>query len=113
MSATQSFIDGFKVCAEAAHDNAIEKGFYKTLSSFGDRIALTHANLSKALEVYREGNPPDPEVPGFSSAEVRMADAIISMLDASHHYGWNLGGALIARMEFDRTQPRLHGGKPS
>ncbi|WP_254664438.1 hypothetical protein [Paenibacillus polymyxa] len=38
-----------------AHENAVNKGWYEEPRSFGDVIALTHAELSEALEDYRNG----------------------------------------------------------
>jgi len=36
---------------------------------------------------------------------------IIRILDAAEHFGWDIPGAIIAKMKFNLDRPYRHGGK--
>lgn len=43
--------------AKEIHENAVKHGWWDEPRSFGEIVALCHAELSEALEEYRDGNP--------------------------------------------------------
>lgn len=106
-----NFVNAMNVLTYAAGTTADEKGWYVSDSgNAGEKIALMHAELSEALEAYREGNPPSVKIP-FSSAEEELADTIIRIFDFSHHNSLRLGEAIVAKMLYNLTRPVRHGGK--
>lgn len=66
-------------------------------------LALIHSEISEALEAFRAG---DRE--GF---EEEMADGLIRILDVTHGMGIDLAGAVLAKLEKNRTRGHRHGGK--
>ena len=82
------------------------------------KIALTHSEVSEALEELREGRlqiwydendkreHPKPE--GFV---VEMADAVIRILDTCQALGLDIGEAIATKMRYNETRPHRHGGK--
>jgi len=75
------------------------------------KIALTHSELSEALEGLRAGNPKSDKIPEFNSAEEEYADAIIRILDHCAQRDWRIGEAVVAKIRYNATRPFRHGGK--
>lgn len=99
------------VAVAAIHANAVDHGWWQTDRSDGETIALIHSELSEVLEALRDGNPPDAKLPGFSSAEIELADAVIRILDFAGARGYRLGAAVLAKHTYNVTRPHKHGGK--
>lgn len=108
---TEHFISVLRNLAAEIHDNNVAKGWWEKDRNDGELIALCHSELSEALEALRHGNPPDDKIPEFNGATAELADTVIRILDMCHHRGWDLGAAIIAKVEYNKTRPMKHGGK--
>lgn len=112
------------------HENAVEKGFWQDKLKVGgtettwvkgswtqlmfvafrnSRLALVMTEIAEVIEACRVGNPVSEKIPPFSNAEEEMADAIIRLMDIAEGYGWNVIGAIFAKMEYNKTRERMHG----
>jgi hypothetical protein len=96
-----------------AHQNAIEHGFYDGAErNFGEAIALVHAELSEAIEDYRNGRQPNEiyyEGEKPCGIPVEIADAIIRLFDIGGGWKMDLVTAIMLKMAYNRTRPYKHG----
>ncbi len=93
------------------HRVAIEHGWWDRDRSIGEVLMLAVTELAEAMEAYRDGNPDSDKIEGFSKVEEELADTIIRILDFAGGMGFDIDGALRAKMAYNETRPYRHGGK--
>lgn len=109
--------------ASSIYDNAASKGWWNEQTAqerdakIPEKIALMHAELSEALEEYRDGHNPQeiyykPENPSKPEGiPMEIADTIIRALDFCAGYGIDIDEAIRVKMKYNATRPFKHGGK--
>lgn len=75
-------------------------GWHDTPREDGTFIALIHSELSEALEGLRKGIK-DDHLPSRDTAEVELADAIIRICDFAGYKGYDLGAAIMEKLEYN------------
>ena len=114
---------GIRQAQELAHRTASNAGWYKNPKTgenvdrnFGEVVALTHSELSEALEAHRKGLM-DDKLPHRSGVEVEFGDCIIRILDTAAAMDLDVAGAIIEKNRYNATRAdhklsaRAAGGK--
>lgn len=91
------------LCLEA-FETAKSKGWHDKARSFGEAIALIHAEASEALEADRRNE-------GRERVAEELADICIRVFDASMEFGLDLETAIRTKMEYNKTRTYKHGNK--
>ena len=71
---------------------------------FPTRLCLIHSEISEAMEGHRKSLQ-DDKLPHRPMAEVELADALIRIFDLGGVMGYDLAGALVEKMTFNRVRP--------
>lgn len=87
-----------------AHNQAVEAGWHKTPRETGTMLALIHSEISEAMEGDRK-DLMDDHLPHRKMFEVELADAVIRIFDLAGLKGLDLGGAIVEKLEYNRTRP--------
>lgn len=95
--------------AEDVHSNSVEHGFWPNgQRNFGEAIALVMSELGEAMEAHRKKAMAE-HIDGFCGVEEELADAVIRIMDLAVGLGIDLGGALLAKHEYNKSRPHKHG----
>lgn len=119
----------------AAHDNAIEKGFYEgdlADRNVGELLMLITTEVAEAMEAYRKhGTAPwstyettgyvgEATIEDFEAAGIpakpegvasELADVVIRVGDMCGYLGIDLDAAIAEKLAFNATRSWRHGGK--
>lgn len=102
---------GLDLLIEMAFATAEEAGWEKDPATgqpkpynFAEKIALTHSELSEALEGDRK-DLWDEKLPYRKAVEVELADACIRIFDIAHRNKLDLAAAIIEKNRFNRLRP--------
>ena len=105
------FTTSFKEVQERMYQISTDHGFVESWEKFGEKIALTHSELSEALDYVRKGNGASDHIPEFLGVEEEFADTVIRLMSLSEGLGLRLAEAIEAKAEFNAGRPYKHGGK--
>ena len=126
--------------AKEVHENAVAHGWWEKPPTLPEALCLIHAELSEALEEYREGNPliygtcalaaEDCKFSGVcdrvgrpgegegidgpckpEGIAVELADVILRTLDLMAALGVDVNAVVMAKHKYNLGREYRHGGK--
>lgn len=103
------FAKAFNTAKKIVYLNNVDKGWYDEPRSFAEGIALTHTELSEALEADRFGDPQSDKIPKFTGREEELADVLVRIMDEAQRHNLRVGEAFVAKVAYNATRPRKHG----
>jgi len=68
-----------------------------------EMLCLIHSEISEAMEGERK-ELMDDHLPDRPMAEVELADAVIRIMDYAGRWGYDIGGALVAKMDYNKNR---------
>ncbi len=89
---------------EVCHSIAKEKGWWIEARNDGELIALMHSELSEALEAMRNHGTKE-------NVAEELADCCIRIFDYCGAREIDLEGALLKKIEYNKTRAYRHGKK--
>lgn len=75
-----------------------------------EKLILIVSEIGEAVEGHRKDKM-DEHLPHRKSFEVEIADAMIRIFDMCGGLGIDLGGAMMEKLNYNRTRPHVHGKK--
>lgn len=87
----------------AAHGDAKAAGWHNAPRDKGTFLMLMVSELSEAMEGERK-DLMDDKLPHRKMAEVELADAVIRIADYCGKYGYDLEGAILEKMAYNRIR---------
>lgn len=94
----------FKELQYCIHKQNKEMGWWDNPREDGTLLCLIHSEISEAMEGNRK-NLMDDHLPYRKMEEVELADAVIRILDYAQAKGYDIGTALLEKVEYNRTRP--------
>lgn len=88
---------------DTCHADAVNAGWHNDPREDGTFLALIHSEISEALEGERKGLM-DDKIPSRKMAEVELADAIIRIMDYCGLKGYDIGGAVVEKLAYNKTR---------
>lgn len=99
---------GVNALVEICYTNAANAGWYTDLKTGepkvinkGERLMLMVSEIAEAMEGERKGLM-DDHLPHRPMGEVELADAVIRIADYCGYCGYDLGGAIIEKLEYNK-----------
>lgn len=91
------------------HRKSLANGWWKDTDTFDPHIVPTKlmlivSEIAEAMEGHRK-DLQDDKLPHRKMAEVELADAIIRICDLAGWLGYDLGGALVEKLEYNAVRP--------
>jgi NTP pyrophosphatase (non-canonical NTP hydrolase) len=71
--------------------------------TFSNKLMLIVSEIAEAMEGDRK-DCMDDKLPHRKMAEVELADAIIRIMDLAGAYGFDIGGAIAEKMEYNKSR---------
>ena len=98
-----------------SHNHGFHKAKGNRFSRVNTRLMLMVSEIAEAMEELRDGHAPNETYFGKGNkpegVPIELADVVIRIGDFAQEYGFDLQEAVQMKMAFNKTRPKMHGGK--
>jgi len=94
--------------AKEVHANAVAHGWWEKPPSIPEALCLIHAEVSEALEEYRDGKPLVYGTCALGPEE--LADVLLRTLDLMEALGVDIDAVVMAKHRYNQSREYRHGG---
>lgn len=105
-----------KQLIDRIHKQAIEKGFYEDVNQkyfISHQLLEITKEVAEASEAHKNGkiglDKIELTAENKDFLEFELADVVIRCMDLSAHLGFDLEAVINAKLDFNKTRPKLHG----
>lgn len=102
---TQKENDNFELLYKEAQSDLLQY----TTNFLLKQKCLMHEEMAESSSALRENDKADDKIPEYGGDATELADAIIRILDYAGFRGIDVAGALMAKMAYNLTRPKMHG----
>lgn len=113
-------IDYMNTIQKEIYDNAVVHGFWCTPTDYNFmmmKLALMVTEIAELMETFRKAEElckSDKNIlllydRYMTNLEEELADIVIRAMDFAEHYKINLMSSIIAKHEYNKSRPFLHG----
>lgn len=95
---------------QKCHQASVDGGWWHDLQTGekldrnkAEMLALIHSEISEALEGERK-RLQDGKLPQWKAVETELADALIRIFDYAGGFGYDVGGALFAKLDYNKKR---------
>lgn len=99
----EQVIEALMILQKRIFQQNVTAGWWDNPREDGTILCLIHSEISEAMEGVRK-NLKDDHLPRREMAEVELADAVIRILDYAEFKGYDIGSALLEKLEYNRTR---------
>lgn len=102
-----AIVEGIDLLTKLCHSDNVKAGWWKVIDGVkqprnkGELLMLIVSEVAEAMEGERK-DLMDQHLPHRKSAEVELADAVIRICDYAGAYEYDLAGAILEKMEYNR-----------
>lgn len=107
-----TFVNRWDLIAEDIYRTSKEHGFHGNdlVDNIPTKLMLIVSEIAEAMEAHRT-NAMSDKLPMYSGIVEELADAVIRIMDLGAMLQLDIGDAVVAKHEYNKNRPFLHGGK--
>ncbi len=108
----RTVFEGINELVKLCHGRSVNGGWWTDVKTGEDLhgkrnpaelLCLVHSEISESMEGFRRDRM-DDKLPNRKMAEVELADAIIRIADIAGGFGFDLAGAILEKLEYNKNR---------
>ena len=106
--AERDFVNSVRYFMNKIHNIAMHNGHWDNQVDITKSLCWIHSEVSEAFDAWQHGSKPSTKIP-YSTLVEELADVFIVMADMCQANGFDLAGAIIDKIDFNKTREYRHG----